>query len=243
MISTFYSEANAPQSRRILISEGDEGDESDRCHYNAGRDGQSVSRDQILRREQGQEKYNFPCSAEHKQDWQPYPVDPYSPGLADQQWVTIIRGFWRHAATVPAFVKIEAICGNVVYVFDLTLVPAKNRACAQALKRYQKYVWGTEQVVSWYAYCSVGVARPYISSLGVMVGNQLLIFKTSQGVWPIRWSLPRPDPLLIVLRGVPLNVAKPPRYIVPWIVVRPCIPYALHPYRLCNQCFVVCCAL
>ena len=33
-----------------------------------------VSRDQILRREQGQGNINSPCSADHEQDWQPYPV-------------------------------------------------------------------------------------------------------------------------------------------------------------------------
>ena len=37
-----------------------------------------VSRDQILRRERGQGNIHFPCSADHKQDWQPYPVDPFS---------------------------------------------------------------------------------------------------------------------------------------------------------------------
>ena len=37
-----------------------------------------VSRDHILRRERGQGNINFPCSADHKQDCQPYPVDPYS---------------------------------------------------------------------------------------------------------------------------------------------------------------------
>ena len=37
-----------------------------------------VSRDQNLRRERGQENIHFPCSADHEQDWQPYPVDPYS---------------------------------------------------------------------------------------------------------------------------------------------------------------------
>ena len=36
-----------------------------------------VSRDQILRRERGQGNMYFPCSADHEQDWQPYPVDPY----------------------------------------------------------------------------------------------------------------------------------------------------------------------
>ena len=37
-----------------------------------------VSRDQILRRERGLENVYFSCSADHKQDWQPYPVDLYS---------------------------------------------------------------------------------------------------------------------------------------------------------------------
>ena len=44
------------------------------------RDGtaEPVSRDQILRRERGQGNIIFPCSADHEQNWQPYPVDPYS---------------------------------------------------------------------------------------------------------------------------------------------------------------------
>ena len=45
------------------------------------RDGtaEPVSRDQILRHVRGQENIHFlPCSADHEQDWQPYPVDPHS---------------------------------------------------------------------------------------------------------------------------------------------------------------------
>ena len=43
-----------------------------------------VVRDQILRHEQrGQGNINFPCSADHEQDWQPYPVDPYSCYVCD----------------------------------------------------------------------------------------------------------------------------------------------------------------
>ena len=34
-----------------------------------------VSRDQILRHERGQGNIHFSCSADHAQDWQPYPVD------------------------------------------------------------------------------------------------------------------------------------------------------------------------
>ena len=34
-----------------------------------------VSRDQILRHERGQGNIHFSCSADHEQDWQPYPGD------------------------------------------------------------------------------------------------------------------------------------------------------------------------
>ena len=42
------------------------------------RDGtaETVSRDQILRHESGQGNIHFPCSTDHEQDRQPYPVDP-----------------------------------------------------------------------------------------------------------------------------------------------------------------------
>ena len=42
-----------------------------------------VSRDQILRHERGQGNDVFPCSADHVQDWQPYPVDPHSCYMCD----------------------------------------------------------------------------------------------------------------------------------------------------------------
>ena len=53
------------------------------------RDGtaEPVSRDQMLRREQGQGNVNFLCSADHEQDWQPYSVDPYSPICYDHTYI------------------------------------------------------------------------------------------------------------------------------------------------------------
>ena len=53
------------------------------------RDGtaEPVSRDQILRRERGQGNINFPCSGDHEQDWQPYPVDPYSAICDDHTYI------------------------------------------------------------------------------------------------------------------------------------------------------------
>ena len=56
------------------------------------RDGtsESVSRDQILRhaRRQG---VHFPCSADHEQDWQPYPVDPYSAICDDHTYIHTVH--------------------------------------------------------------------------------------------------------------------------------------------------------
>ena len=49
-----------------------------------------VSRDQILRRERGQENIYFRCPTDHEQDyWQPYPVDP---SLAMYDDYTYIQG-------------------------------------------------------------------------------------------------------------------------------------------------------
>ena len=44
------------------------------------RDGtaEAVSRDHILRHERGQGNAHFSYSADHVQDWQPYPVDQHS---------------------------------------------------------------------------------------------------------------------------------------------------------------------
>ena len=54
----------------------------------AGRDSaESVSRDQILRRERGQINFNFSCSADYVQDWQPYPADPYSCYMCDHTYI------------------------------------------------------------------------------------------------------------------------------------------------------------
>ena len=57
-----------------------------RLKYNA-----STILDQILRRERGQGNIHFPCSADHEQDWQPYPVDPYSCYMCDHTYILVYR--------------------------------------------------------------------------------------------------------------------------------------------------------
>ena len=44
----------------------------------AGRDGWTRLARPNSRARTGTGEYYFPCSADHEQDWQPYPVDPYS---------------------------------------------------------------------------------------------------------------------------------------------------------------------
>ena len=53
------------------------------------RDGttEPVSRDQIPRHARGQKNINLSCSADHEQDWQPYPVDPYSAICDDHTYI------------------------------------------------------------------------------------------------------------------------------------------------------------
>ena len=63
------------------------------------RDGtaEPVSRDQILRHARGQGNIHFTCSADHEQDWQPCPVDPYSAICDDHTYIihTCIHTYMR----------------------------------------------------------------------------------------------------------------------------------------------------
>ena len=69
------------------------------------RDGtaEPVPRDQILRHARGQGNIHFPCSADHEQDWQPYPVDPYSAICDDHTYIhTYIHTCVEHNTAVNA---------------------------------------------------------------------------------------------------------------------------------------------
>ena len=69
------------------------------------RDGtaEPVSRDQILRHAREQGNIHFPCSADHEQDWQTYPVDPYSAIICnDHTYIhTYHGGDWQPNAIDP----------------------------------------------------------------------------------------------------------------------------------------------
>ena len=86
------------------------------------RDGtaEPVSRDQILRHVRGQGNIHFPLSADYEQDWQPYPVDPYS-GIFDEH--TYIHAYsrvcihWTYSPVeynvqTPRFLGFQYICAT-----------------------------------------------------------------------------------------------------------------------------------
>ena len=73
-------DAAAELERNLVVSK----------HQILTRDGtaEPVSREKNLRRERGQQgDIHFPCSDDHVQDRQPYPVDPYSCYMCDQTYI------------------------------------------------------------------------------------------------------------------------------------------------------------
>ena len=68
-----------------------------------------VSRDRILRHVRGQGNIYFPCSADHEQDWQPYPVDPYSAICDDyipsSMYVVVFFTLTDRASTIPSNIR------------------------------------------------------------------------------------------------------------------------------------------
>ena len=76
------------------------------------RDGtaEPVSRDHILRHARGQGNFHFPCSADHEQDWQPYPVDPYSAICDDHTYIHTTTKEWTDC--VQSDIRAFGIAGN-----------------------------------------------------------------------------------------------------------------------------------
>ena len=53
--------------------------------------------------ERGQGNIRFPCSADHKQDWQPYSIDPYSCFMCDHTYILHSRinsGFLKYTKQI-----------------------------------------------------------------------------------------------------------------------------------------------
>ena len=84
-IGSIYVDAAAVESERNPASRHTEFSLSVENESRLARDGtaEPVSRNQIIRRGK---IHIIPCPADHEQDWEPYPVDPYSAESADHTY-------------------------------------------------------------------------------------------------------------------------------------------------------------
>ena len=101
------------------------------------RDGtaEPVSRGQILRHARGQGNIYFLCSADHEQDWQLYPVDPYS-AICMCVCVFSSHLFWTSSSLdVPAGVTQEE--GHAGFLIHL---PSAVRALIFVARRIQPFL-------------------------------------------------------------------------------------------------------
>ena len=97
------------------------------------RDGtaEPVSRDQILRHARGQGNINFPCSADHEQDWQPYPVDRYSAICDDHTYIHTY--YTRTLMAMPNHqtqhkqTTIQYITKEVVTIYDNNIIEPNSK--------------------------------------------------------------------------------------------------------------------
>ena len=71
---------NPVSKHQIQLGYGDE-------QADAGRDFRTRLAKPNSRHERGQGNIHFSCSADHVQDWQPYPVDPYSCYMCDHTYI------------------------------------------------------------------------------------------------------------------------------------------------------------
>ena len=86
------------------------------------RDGtaETVSRYQILWHEQSsQGNINFPCSADHERDWQPYPADPSTCYMCDHTYIhKYVRGLVDWKLFVFPFQRINSSILNSINRID-----------------------------------------------------------------------------------------------------------------------------
>ena len=78
------------------------------------RDGiaEPLSRDQILRRKRGQGKKTFSSSADHEQDWQPYPAGTYSCYMCDHTIAEAAGCAFVNILVKSCDVDIRSVCAR-----------------------------------------------------------------------------------------------------------------------------------
>ena len=110
---------NPVSKQQIQPEYGDE-------QVDAGRDGRThLARPHSQARTRTGEYY-FLCSADHEQDWHPYPVDPYSCYMCDHTLLPTYEERWEHSSS-ELDVSLITVYSNNSIVFETCLTPSYYR--------------------------------------------------------------------------------------------------------------------
>ena len=105
------------------------------------RDGtaEPVSRGQILRHARGQGNIPFPCSADHEQDWQPYPVDPYSAICDDHTYIhTYILLLYYYITVISCSLGLRCVISHTVEWVGLCMY---GYTCSSSMQIFCVFLW------------------------------------------------------------------------------------------------------
>ena len=138
------------------------------------RDGtaEPVSRDQILRHVRRQGNIRFPCSADHEQDWQPYPIDPCS----------AICVYHTYVHTVSGGVEIMAFTATLGFEEGCTILSYDGANAFNSIYRHRFLPALAEIVPSVVPYASNLYAREPPKLMFALDGGGLEAVESARGV-------------------------------------------------------------
>ena len=111
---------------------------------------------------------NFPCSADHEQDWQPYPVDPYSAICDDHTYIPPVL------STCP--LHTNSGCGKERRILIGPWWPAK----AALVRNYLEVYWP----------CAGGLSA--VNAIGTQLRDPINSGLTQWRIWRFyKWTPPR----------------------------------------------------
>ena len=124
------------------------------------RDGtaEPVSGDPILRRERGRGNIRFPCSADHEQEWQPYPTDPYFAICEDYTYVSFQIVAPYNGGYSTSYIL---IFGMAFFCLVTTGWVSDINLCETSIKKIEVYIY-TIKLNMALSYCLLTSSRgPY----------------------------------------------------------------------------------
>ena len=169
------------------------------------------TRDQILRHARGQGNIIFPCSADHEQDCQPYPVDPYS-AICDDH--TYIHTYYARRPSHHAI-----YCTTHAYTYSRRVVQRSGCTCRPPYTHTHTHTYKI--------HCSHCPSRiPYRTYTRENVAHKPSI-NSGRTPRPVGSTQPCPGPVRVLYTCVPHSHAQRTRTSV----------HAQAPYGYCTHAY------